>query len=304
MPKTSRFLAAVCVAASRRKLEIVATNRRTHTLAVAQTESHRLDPAAGSESDRADSSLTRHATAPILQRWRQVASDKRVVQGEQLSQRRRLGRHVTATTAFEWACDLYALLCGSWPIYQGWISLGLREGSSCVGSQPSALRVWVLDEVWSVGEDSGQGAEGFLRALPRLASPIPPADDRRRCREPRRPRRHSVGPGVPAGASSRASRKRTAASSRATPASGGVPSPGSRTLRAGAPCWSAGQRTAPLPSLWTVPGMRTAVLRSPREARPSTAVTAGPRPPTGPSVGSGSVSVETAPAHTGFHLRP
>src|SRR5258708_2486480 len=55
----------------------------------------------------------------------------------------------------------------------------------------------------------------------------------------------------------------------------------------------------PVPWLWTVRGMRTAGLRTPRQARPRTAVTARPRPPTGPSVGSGSASVETRPGARG-----
>lgn len=49
-----------------------------------------------------------------------------------------------------------------------------------------------------------------------------------------------------------------------------------------------GPANPPLPWLCTVRGRRTAVLRTPREARSSTAVTARLRPATGPSVGSGS----------------
>ena len=41
------------------------------------------------------------------------------------------------------------------------------------------------------------------------------------------------------------------------------------------------------------------MLRTPREARSSTAMTARPRPPTGPSVGNGSASVETRPGTDG-----
>ena len=45
--------------------------------------------------------------------------------------------------------------------------------------------------------------------------------------------------------------------------------------------------------------MRTAVLRTPREASSSSAVTERARPPTGPSVGSGSASVEARPGTHG-----
>ena len=45
--------------------------------------------------------------------------------------------------------------------------------------------------------------------------------------------------------------------------------------------------------------MRTAVARTPREASPSSALTERPRPPTGPSVGSGSASVEARPGTQG-----
>ncbi|GAA3248230.1 hypothetical protein [Nonomuraea helvata] len=45
--------------------------------------------------------------------------------------------------------------------------------------------------------------------------------------------------------------------------------------------------------------MRTAVARTPREARSSSALTERPRPPTGPSVGAGSASVEGRPGTQG-----
>src|SRR4051794_27092185 len=45
--------------------------------------------------------------------------------------------------------------------------------------------------------------------------------------------------------------------------------------------------------------MRTAVLRTPREASSSSAVTERARPPAGPSVGSGSASVEARPGTHG-----
>ena len=147
-------------------------------------------------------------------------------------------------------------------------------------------------------EDRAERAVGLRRhRLDRQAQPA--ADDRgdvahlRRPRRPPRARRCRPAP-APGPAGTGPPRR-----ARARPASAGCRRPGSRRPRSGGRCRSAGRRTRPLPWLWTVRGMRTAVLRTPREARPRTAVTARPRPPTGPSVGSGSASVETRPGTQG-----
>ena len=38
--------------------------------------------------------------------------------------------------------DLCAVLCGSWPTCQGWMFSRSSRRLGCVGSQPSAFRVW------------------------------------------------------------------------------------------------------------------------------------------------------------------
>ena len=55
----------------------------------------------------------------------------------------------------------------------------------------------------------------------------------------------------------------------------------------------------PLPWLWTVRGMRTALLRTPRDASSSTAVTDRNRPPNGPSITGRSASVLILPGIQG-----
>ena len=126
---------------------------------------------------------------------------------------------------------------------QGWMFSRSSRRLGCLGSQPSACRVWALEEGWSVAKigpsrpkvSCGIALTGSPSRLPmtvamsRTASP----GSATACHE------------VPAGAFSRTSRKRTAASSACTAGQRWVPSSSRSSSRGGRPAHR--HRTAVLP---------------------------------------------------------
>jgi len=180
---------------------------------------------------------------------------------------------------------------------QGWRHSRSSRRLECIGSQPSASRVWVLDEGWSIAKIRPRGRRSPVPPPP-LADPAP-ADDRgdiTYCVA-------LVGHGVPGGPGRRQLQGQPEKDCRVErvhgrPALGAV----ARVAGHSGPARGLGQQTSEpaLAWLWTVRGMRTAVLRTLARLGPRTAMTERPRPPTGPSVGRGSASVETRPGTTAY----
>ena len=132
-----------------------------------------------------------------------------------------------------------------------------------------------------------------------LGSPADHRGDVSRTARPHRPRRASSSPPVPPPKPAGRALLRQA---RARPASAGCRHPGSRTPRSGARYRSTFPKST---RALIVDGARQTHHRAadPREASARTAITERLRPPTGPSVGTGSVSVETRPARAACPTR-
>ena len=168
----------------------------------------------------------------------------------------------------------------------------------CVGSQPSASRVWALEEGWSIAKIGPSGPKvscGTDSTGRPSRRPMTVGDVAHRVA--------LVGHGVPGRsrpvptpAPAGTGRPRRA---RARPASAGCRRPGSRTRRYGARCRSAGRRTRPCPRCGPCAAGGRPCCGPRVRPGPGAPVTERPRPPTGPSVGSGSASVEARPGTHG-----